>query len=147
MKKIINIIIAISLLLSSLSTTFASQWYLETLLDLNYWIEEHNLELAELDNIYFKNKLFNKVHNKLKKADKILKREIIQKYRNWEYEYYQVNWIVKNYKNFIYHANQFFYYLKIEEQHPNYRDLDTAILRSYRNMNSNYRKVKNLIKR
>ena len=107
----------------------------------------HYLVLAELDNIHFKNNLFNKVHNQLKEADKILKKDIIRRYRNWEYEYYQVNWIVKNYKNFIYHANQFFYYLKIEEQHPNYRDLDTAILRSYRNMNSSYKKVKNLIKR
>jgi len=147
MKNFIKMIIIISLILSSLSTTFAEKWYLETLLDLNYWIEEHSLELAELNNISFNSKLYNRVYDNIKNIDKILRKEIIKNYRNWKYEYYQVNGIIKNYKNFIYHTNKFFYYIKIEEKYPNYRDLDTAILRSYRNMKSSYRKVKNLSKR
>jgi len=147
MKYLLQFITISYLLLSSMSSTFAEEWYLETLLDLNYWVEEHNIEISELDYIYFNNDLYNQVYNEVQNIDRVLKNEFINKYRNWEYEYYQVNWIIQNYKNFIYHTNKFFFYLQIEENHSNYKELDTAILRSYRNMRSSYRKVKNIIRR
>lgn len=147
MKKIINIIITLSIFFSSMDYTFAEEWYLEKLLDLNYWVEEHNIELAKMDNVNFNNPEFNKVYNELQNIDRVLKDEFIKKYRNWEYTYYQVNWIVTNYKNFVYHANKFFYMLKIEENNPNYDEMGKAILNSYTNMRSSFKKVKNIVKK
>lgn len=147
MKKIINIIITLSIFFSSMDYTFAEEWYLEKLLDLNYWVEEHSIELAKMDSVSFNNPEFNKVYNELQNIDRVLKDEFIKKYRNWEYTYYQVNWIVTNYKNFVYHANKLFYMLKIEENNPNYDEMGKAILNSYTNMRSSFKKVKNIVKK
>lgn len=146
MKKTINIILWLSIIVSSISTSFAEEWYIEKLLDLNYWVEEYKLNLSNLDYIHFWEEKYNKIYNKLKNIDSILKNEFIKKYRNLEYEYYQTNWIISNYNDFIYHTNQFFYFLKIKEYNSNYKEVDSAIIRSYTNMRSSYHKVKNILR-
>lgn len=147
MKKIITIIISTIFFFSSMTNTFAKEWYIEKLLDLNYWLEEHNLELAKINEITFSNPEYNKIYNQLIISDRILKDEFIKKYRKWEYTYYQFNWIVSSYKNFIYNTNRFFYYLKIEEQNNNYEEMDKAIKNSFLNMRSSFIKMKNLVKK
>jgi hypothetical protein len=146
MKKIISIIITLTLILSSLSTTFAEEWYIERLFDLNYNIEETNLNLSKINYIHFNEEKYNRIYNEFKTVDSILKKWFIKNYREWNYEYYQINWIVTNYNNFIYHTNQFFFFIKLKEQNNNYTENNTAIIRSYTNMRSSYNKVKNLIK-
>lgn len=144
MKKIITFIITLSVILSSLSTTFAEEWYIERLLDLNYWVEQYNLDLSNIDYIYFNDDKYNRIYRELKTVDSILKKWFMKNYRNWKLEYYQISWIVTNYNNFIYHTNQFFFFLKLKEQRPYYTELDSAIINSSRNMRSSYNKVKNI---
>lgn len=146
MKKIISIIITLTLILSSLSTTFAEEWYIERLFDLNYNIEETNLNLSQINYIHFNEEKYNRIYNEFKTVDSILKKWFMKNYREWNYEYYQINWIITNYNNFIYHTNQFFFFIKLKEQNNNYTENNTAIIRSYTNMRSSYNKVKNLIK-
>ena len=146
MKKITKLIISFTIIISSLSTTFAEEWYIEKLLDLNYGIEEYELNLSEIKYIHFKNQNFNKIYNELKTADSVLKKWFMRKYRNWELEYYKINWIIKNYNNFVYHTNQFFLFLKLKEQRPYYKETTQAILTNYKEMRNSYKKVKNIIK-
>lgn len=146
MKKIINIIIITIFFFSSFKYTFAQEWYMEKLLDLNYWVEEHKIEITKLESIYFNNPEFSIAYDELRGMDRVLKDEFLKKYRNWEYTYYQINWIITSYNKFIYHANKFFNLLKIEEQNPDYEEIDKAILNSYTNMRSSFRKVKNIVK-
>ncbi|MDP2090329.1 MAG: hypothetical protein Q8K30_01915 [Candidatus Gracilibacteria bacterium] len=147
MKKIITIIISTIFFFSSMTNTFAKEGYIEKLLDLNYGLEEHNLELAKINEITFSNPEYNKIYNQLIISDRILKDEFIKKYRKGEYTYYQFNGIVSSYKNFIYNTNRFFYYLKIEEQNNNYEEMDKAIKNSFLNMRSSFIKMKNLVKK
>lgn len=146
MKKIISFIITFSIFFSSLNITFAEEWFIEKLLDINYWVEEYNLNLSNLNYVSYNNSKYNNIYNELKTADSILRSEFMRKYRNWEYEYYQTNWIITNYNNFIYYTNKYLYYKKISESANDYTELDTAIIRSYRNMRSSYIKVKNNVR-
>jgi len=144
MNKIIKTIITLSIILSSLSTTFAEEWYLEKLLDLNYWVEQYNLNLSNINYIYFWDDKYNRIYNELKTVDSLLKNGFMKQYRNWDFEYYQINWIIINYNNFIYHTNQFLFFIKLKEQNNNYVELDSAIINSSKNMKSSYNKVKNI---
>jgi hypothetical protein len=146
MKKIILFIITLSFIFSSLSNTFAEEWYIERLLDLNYWIEQYDIELSNINYIHFNDEKYNRIYNELKTVDSILKNEFMKKYRSWEYWNYQTNWIIKNYNNFIYYTNKFFYFLKLKEQNPNYKEVDTAIMSSYKNMKSYYNNFKNIVR-
>ncbi|MFK7780072.1 MAG: hypothetical protein QM490_02895 [Candidatus Gracilibacteria bacterium] len=145
MRKIITYIIAFIIFFSSLSITFAEEGYIEKLLDLNFGVEEYNLNLSSIDYIHFNNPQYNHIYNELKTIDSILREEFMKKYRSGEYEYYQTNGIITNYNNFVYYINRFFFYLKIKEGNS-FIELDTAIIRNYRNMRSSYTKVKNIVK-
>jgi len=142
MKKIISIIIVSILYFSSTSNTFAEEWYIEELLNINYEVERLTLDLSEIDTIYFKTPKYNKLRNQMIKINSTLKKWIMNKYKNWELEYYQINWVITNYNNFIYHINKLFYFLKLKEQNCGFRELDTAIIRSYTQIRSSFKKIK-----
>lgn len=143
MKKIIIFIISFTIFLSSQSNTFAEEWYIERLLDLNYWVEELTLGLSELEYVQFNTAQYDNMYNELKNADWLLRTEFMKKYRNWEYTYSQINWIITNYNNFIYYTNKFFYYLKLKESGYSYTELDSAMIKSFTNMRNSYRHVQN----
>jgi len=146
MKNIIKFIITLSLIFSSLSTTFAEEWYIEKLLNLNYGIEAMNLNLKNINHQSFHNEKYNKIYNELKNIDNIFKKNIMKNYRDWKYWYYQINWIIKNYNNFIYHTNMFLSFLKIKEQNNYYSEINHAIISSYTNIKESYNNMKNIIK-
>jgi hypothetical protein len=146
MRKIILFIITLTIIFSSLSNTFAKEWTLERVLDLNYWVEEFKLNLSNIDYVRFNSSKYNNMYNELIKIDSTLRTEFMKKYRNWEYEYYQINWIITNYNNFVYYINKFFFYTKIKESNSRYVELDTAIINSFRNMRISYNKVKNIVR-
>lgn len=145
MKKI-NYLIITFIIILNINNTYAKDWYLENILDLNYWIVEYKLNLSNIDYIYFENIKYNQIYKKIKQVDSLLKNEFIKKYRKWKYEYYQTNWIITNYNNFIYHTNMFLKFLNIKEKNHNYREINSAILKSYTDMRSSYKKVKNIVK-
>ena len=146
MNKIIKLIITLTIIFSSQSNTFAEEGYIENLFDLNYWVEELDLDLHDIKYIYFNNEKYNRIYREIKTVDSLLKDGFMKNYRNWEYDYYQMNWIVNNYNKFIYNTNQFFFFIKLKEQNSNYLEIDSAIMSSYRNMKIYYSKVKNLAK-
>jgi hypothetical protein len=147
MKKIIRVIITFIILFSNLDTTFAEEWKIEKLLDLNYWIEEFKINLAELDNYYFKYDKYNNTYSELKYLNEVLKDGFIKKYRNGDYTYNQINWIITSHKNFIYHANKYFGFLKLQEKYPNDMDMDDAIIKSNTSMRSSFKKLKNIARK
>jgi len=146
MNKIIKFIITLTIIFSSQSNTFAEEGYIENLFDLNYWVEELDLDLHDIKYIYFNNEKYNRIYREIKTVDSLLKDGFMKNYRNWEYDYYQMNWIVNNYNKFIYNTNQFFFFIKLKEQNSNYSEVNSAIMSSYRNMKIYYSKVKNLAK-
>jgi hypothetical protein len=146
MTKIIKVIITLTIIFSSLSNTFAEEGYIENLFDLNYWVEELDLNLHEIKYIHFNNEKYNRIYREIKTVDSLLKNGFMNNYREWIYDYYQMNWIVSSYNKFIYNTNLFLYFIKIKEENNQYSEVNSAIISSYRNMNIYYSKVKNLAK-
>jgi len=146
MKKIIISIITLIIIFSSFGNTFAEEWYIEKLLDLNYGAQGHKIELIKLNNISFNNSGNNNVFKELQKMDTILRTGFMNNYRNWEYSYAQMEWIITSYRNFIYYANKFFSLLKMQEKNPSYEEIDDAIIESFWNMKSTFKKLKNRAK-
>ena len=110
-------------------------------------MEKYDLELANMDTMYFKNPQTQELHNEFKRVNRILKSQIISKYRSWEFNYYQTKWIITNHKNFVYYVNELFYYMSMKETTRYYTEIDDAILKSYEKIRSNYRRVKILVNR
>ena len=146
MKKIIASIIVLISVFSILSPVFASdEPIFERLLDLNYWVEEYDLQLAHLDTMYFYDNNLNLMHSEFQAANEKIKKEIIQSYRNGRFTNYQTQGIVRAQKNFVYYTNQIFAHMKYKELDPNYADVDGETLDNYRQSRSAYNKIKKII--
>jgi hypothetical protein len=146
MYKIITIIIMIFFYFSSFSNTYAQEWYIEKLLNLNYQTQELQLDLYKIDNIYFKTTKNNNLRINIQKTSNKLKKIFIQKYKNWELKYYELNWIITSYNNFVYHINKLLYFLKLEEQNCNFTETKTAIINNYIQIKSSFRKIQRIMK-
>lgn len=145
MKKILRI--ALIVLLSSFifNSTYAKEWFIENFLDLNEWVEKLDIELVNIDNIYFKNENTQNTFDLFKKTSETLKNEIIRKYEKWDFDYYQTKWIITNYKLFVYHTNEYFKYKKLKEKYPNEQEVDDFILKNYSLMRVHFNRIKQLI--
>jgi hypothetical protein len=142
MKKIILLIISTTLFFSTINNAFAtktySEWYIEKFLDLNIWIEEYDLNLAHIEEIYFRDYNSQMLFEEFKRTSNLLNDE-------WDFEYYQVNWIISNQKKFIYHINRLFYYISFKESNPYYNQTDDLILEHYSVARTYYKRVQALI--
>jgi hypothetical protein len=56
-----------------------------------------------------------------------------------------MQWIVRNYKNFVFHTNKLFFYLSYKDNGIRGKEVDTAILRSYQNIRINFNRMTNII--
>ncbi len=147
MKNLVYIILSIFTFFSISNITSANkEWYIEKILDLNYWIEEYKIQINDIDYIYFYDEESQKLYDNFRSADKLLKDEIIRLYRDWKIDYYKMNWITQNYNLFIYHTNKMFKYISLKEVRSNLKELDIAILKNYENSRSYYYKTKLMIK-
>lgn len=152
MKNLVYIILYIFIFFSIKNESIANyawennkEWYIEKLLDLNYWIEEYNFQITEIKNIYFSDKNTQILYNSFRNWEKTLKDEFIRKYKKWEIDYYTMNWIIKNFNLFVYHTNRMFYYISLLEIRGDYKELDNAIIKNYENSRSYFNKTKLLI--
>jgi len=145
MKIITFIIISFFIFLSTTITAEASEWYIEWLLQINSWVEAFDIELANIDTYYFENESLRNTYLEFTKVASLLKNEIIRKYENDEFEYYQTKWIIKNYKKFIYYSDQIFYFLKLREKWYRWKEIDNAVLESYQNIRVYYKRLKRLV--
>jgi len=146
MKKVIASIIVLISIISIQSPVFANdEPIFEKLLDLNYWVEEYDLQLAHLDEIYFFDNNLNNMHSEFQAANEKVKEEIITYARNGRFTNYQTQWVVRAQKNFVYYTNQIFKHMKFKELNPTYADVDGAILDNYRQSRTAYNKMKQVI--
>jgi len=144
-KKIFLSIIA--LISFSIGNIAFAKWYIDTLLDINSGIESYDIKLEKLDSYNFKNTSTQETYNRFVSINRILRSELLRKYQSGNFEYYQMQGIIKNYKWFIYNTNKFFQYLSIKDSGITWKSIDTAILRSYQNVRIYYTRMKNIIKR
>ncbi len=142
MKKIIASIIAIIWVFSTfLPTTFAEEPFFENLLDLNYGVEDYELNLSDLEEMYFYSQQLQTMHSEFQKWNQKIKAEIMQYYRSGKISSYQAQGIVRAHKNFVYYTNQIFRHSLYKELDPNYADVDSQILENYTQSRLAYRKI------
>ncbi|MCP4523313.1 MAG: hypothetical protein GY828_03775, partial [Candidatus Gracilibacteria bacterium] len=137
MKKIFSGIIVFISFLSISNVTFADKEpYLERLLDLNYGVQDYELQLVSVDEMYFFDSGLQDMHSEFKKTNEKLKVEIIKYYRSDRFNYYQMQGILQAHRDFIYSTNQIFQHMRMKELNPYYVDVDTAVLNNYRKSRS-----------
>ncbi len=147
MKKLVYIILSIFLFFSivSISSAENKEWYIEKLLDLSYWIEDYKFQINDINYVYFYDSKSQKMYDNFRTAEQILKDELMKMYREWNIDYYKMNWIITNYNLFVYHTNKLFSYLSIKEVRPDFKELDSAIIKNYELSRSYYTRTKLLI--
>ena len=146
MKKIISSIIILIASFSITNNAFAMQ-SIDELLEIPSGIEAFEIQLQRLDAHNFQTQGIQNVYDTFQSTNKVLRSELIRKYRDGEFEYYQMQGIIKNYSGFIYHTNKLFQYLAIKDSGILGKEVDTAILRSYQNVRIYYTRMKNIISR
>lgn len=145
MINLLKIIILFSMFFSSATYSFAKEWYIENLLQINTWVEAFDIELIEIDDYYFADENLQNTYEEFKRTSQLLKREIIRKYENDEFGYYQTKWVITNYKKFVYYTNSIFYYLSLKDEGVNDSEIDNAILESYTKIRTYYKRLKYLV--
>lgn len=151
MKKLSLIIILLSLLFANINYSYSSsnqeysEWYIEKLLDLRVWIEEYDLTLWWIEQMYFSDSNTQALFNEYKNTILLLNKEIISKYINNEFSYSQINWIISNQKMFVYHINKLFYNISLKDYYPNDKSLDDAILEHYSKARTYYKRLQYLV--
>lgn len=150
MKKIIVSIIMVFSIFSIGNELKANyqEGLIENLLNLNYGPLIFDLNLEKLESYNFRDLTLRKVYDGLVVYDNLTRQQIINAHKAGQYDYNTTNGIIKNYKTFISYTNDFFYYLDIIDKNPNFKnntEIQDAILITYRNSQSYYRKVRNLV--
>jgi hypothetical protein len=147
MKKILAGIIAIFISFSIQTPSFASN-SIDELLELPYGPELHRIQLVgKLDNIVFINEKRQENYMDFVRVNEILRRELMRKYHNGDFEVSQMSGIIENYKNTVYYTNRVFYYLKLQEDGMSGDEIDMAIASAYSNIRVYYTRMKNIIKK
>ena len=147
MKKIISFIIISLMSFSSANHLFAmeSEGFIERTLQLRTWVEWFNIERAQIDEFQFINPVIWDVYTEFKRADRILRDEMMKQYAEWNLEYNQINWMITNHRKFVYHTNKLFMYLSMKEKwQASGKEVDNAIANSYIQLRSYYARLKTL---
>lgn len=152
MKKISILFIILLIIISfNLEKTNADDnWILNEILNLEYGPFQYELSLPVLDEYTFNNNNLQNRYNTFIKFDKISREQIIIAYKNWDYDYYRMNWIVMTYSNFVYNVNKFFFFLDRIDSNPSIaqnREIQFWVLKFYKASYFEYNKLQNLLKR
>lgn len=141
MKKIIPTIITSIVLISSTFHVSANDGKIVELFDLYNGVEEYSLWLIRLEPVNFSNPNLQKTYNEFLIVDTQLKIVFMNKYRNWEISYYEMQDLISAYKNFVYYTGKTFSYIAEQEAGLVSPELDRALKNSYDNMRQSYIKV------
>lgn len=141
MKKIIPTIITSIVLISSTFHVSANDGKIVELFDLYNGVEEYSLWLIRLEPVNFSNPNLQKTYNEFLIVDTQLKIVFMNKYRNWEISYYEMQDLITSYKSFVYHTGKTFSYIAEQEAWLISPELDRALKQSYDNMRLSYAKV------
>jgi len=146
MKRFIATIIVLLASFSIWNKAFALK-SIDSLLEIETGVEGFELSLPRLESHSFRTEAIINVYEEFRSTNELLRGEIMNKYRNREFSYYQMQGIVKSYSQFVYHTNKLFWYLSIKDTGFREKTIDTAILRSYQNVRIHYNRMKHLIGR
>lgn len=120
----------------------------EEILEFTPGIAEFDLWLEELETVNFSTKINKEKYNDLYAQDQKIRSIVIELYENGELSEYEVNGVIKNYKNFIYYTNEYFYYLRAQEKNSKLKkdaEVNDALLKNYKNSQASFKKVKAVI--
>lgn len=144
MKKLIYTILTTFLFFSIVNISVASEWYMEKILDMAYWVEELKLKIYNLDPVYFTDQNSQNLYNNFRAADNTMREQIWTLYKAGQFDYYRMNGIIDEYNLFLYHTNRMFYYLSLKARIYD-KQLDNAIANNYELSRSHYERVKFLL--
>lgn len=147
MKKLIAFIIISLVSFSSASPVFAveGEGYIEQLLEIRTGVEWFNIERAQIDDFTFISPAIQGVYTEFKRANDILKSEMMNQYNAGDLKYYQMSGMIENHEKFVYYTNKLFYYLSMKETGQAYgSEVDNAIANSYIQLRSYYARLKAL---
>lgn len=120
----------------------------EELLDYTAGIPTFDLWLEELGTMSFKTQKNQTLYNDFYSQDVKMRQLILDLYDSGELSQYEVNGIVKNYKTFIYHTKQYFYYISLQEKNSklkNDAEVNQALLKNYKSSREAFQKVKSVV--
>lgn len=145
MKKIFLSIIAIALIFSNSFSVSAGSF--EDLFEYSYWWEEIelNLEFDSVKRYVYISQARNIFYARYLDLWQKLKIWLLEAYKAWNIEYYQMQALVKTYNNYVYYTDDLFSLLEMQEELWEYsREIEDAILRSYKKSKLYYNKINNL---
>lgn len=149
MKYITSVIITTSVFFLSFGSSFAAvSWEYHRLwgiLELEYGIEQYELELADINNIYCRWNLRTQLNAAID-LNHTIKSEMIRLYRNGNISYTEMNGIVSAHSKFVYYINDYFYYSALKQRNASYWEVETAILRSWKYARSYHAEVQKLLR-
>lgn len=147
MKKILRLIIASSMMFTSIFIANAQEWYIEKLLDLNSGVQSYELEsIPSLKALTFSTSAVQRTYDEFREIDTVLRAEFMIQYRAGKLSYYQIQDLINSYEDFIYYVERTFYYITLEEVGIRGKETQNAIVNGYTNMRTSYVNVKNIIK-
>lgn len=144
MWKITICILTFFLFFSIANVTKASNIAIENILDLNFWFEDRQLNLKEINSYNFESQEKNQMLNEFKRSDRLLRQEVTRLYRNEKINRNEMNWIISRYNKFIYYINRYFFYEYLKER-ADYSELSIASDRNFKYARTFFEQTKSLI--
>ena len=115
-------------------------------LNLDIWNEIYDMNQYSINEVTFSNYNLKDSYTQIKYLDSKFKESVFQQYLDWKLKKYQVNAIVKEYKNFTYYANEFFHNLKQTEYWNTNSEIRYYIWSNYKELSKSYQRLKNISK-
>lgn len=144
MKKLLTTIIAFFTIFSIGNTYANNEGLLDKIMDFPFWVEEFRIRMDEPKYVYFYDQQSQNLYNSFIGVNNVLKDQLVKYYREWDIDYYRMNWIINDYNLYIYHSNKMFSYLSQKELRYE-EQLDTIILKHYTLARNHYNTVKHLV--
>ena len=144
-KKFISLIISLIFVFSIANINISKADFMEDFLNFETELEEIQFEFYSLNNPNLKDSKYQNQYSILNRINPIIKQAIIKQYKDWKFWYYQTNWLITHYNNFIYYSNKYFSSLKNKEIYWNTKEVQSNILKNLRDMKSSYTKFQNLV--
>ncbi len=145
MKKIVSLIIIFVWIFSILNFVNASEWEVSNILDLEYGIQESDLDNIYIKNVKLKNTKYNIMYNKMKKVDTVIKKEILRKIEAGEFSYYTWFDIIRAYSSFIYSVNRLFELYSFKENWSDDPYINSNIRNTSFVMKTHYKRLQYLV--
>jgi hypothetical protein len=116
------------------------------MLELDYGVEKFQIQnIPSLSAKTFSDSSVQSTYNNFMIIDEALRGEFISQYQSGKIDYYQMQDLIKAYKNFLYYGEKTFDYISEYEKNSRDTQIQNAIISSYSSMRTNYIRVKALV--